>query len=215
MSEALDESEIAGGILVWVDTETTGLDCQCDDVLELGVKVTNKDLKVLREKSWVVVPPRGWYSKLEDKSCVMEMHENSGLLGEVLRRSEELEERNGAPMDETNTNLVSYAAWTWLVDDLGIKPGERPMVGSNVANFDRRFAQDKLLMFNAFFHYRNIDVSTIKELCKMYRPDIYARLPQPDAKAHRVLGDIDWSITELRFYLDNFINLDALETLGT
>lgn len=215
MNEALDESEIAGGILVWVDVESTGLDSELDDVLELGVKITNRDLKILREKSWLVVPPHGWYSKLEANLEVMEMHENSGLLGEVLRQSEELEERNGVPMDETNTNLVSYAAWTWLVDDLGIKPGERPMVGSNVANFDRRFAQDKLLMFNAFFHYRNIDVSSVKELCKMYRPDIYARLPQPDVKAHRVLEDIDWSIKELRFYLDNFINLNALETLGT
>lgn len=215
MSEPLDESEIADGILVWVDTETTGLDCQCDDVLELGVKVTTRNLEVLREKSWLVVPPRGWYSKLETNLEVMEMHENSGLVGEVLRRSEELEERNGEPMDDTNTNLVSFAAWTWLVDDLGIKPGERPMVGSNVANFDRRFAQDKLLMFNAFFHYRNIDVSTVKELCRMYRPDVYARLPQPAVKAHRVLEDIDWSIKELRFYLDNFINLSALETFGT
>lgn len=207
MSNPLDEAEVSSGLMVWVDLETTGLDEKTDYVLELGIKVTDTDLNVLRQKDWLIAPPEDWMEKLERTPAVLEMHMGSGLITDI---EHDLGIRGPFfwkdPRNEYS-NLISFFAYQWLTEGLRLEAGKYPMCGSNVANFDRKFVAEHLPMLNGFFHYRNIDVSTVKELCRIYRPDVFEKLPKPDKKDHRVLADLDWSLTELRYYLDNFLEI--------
>jgi oligoribonuclease len=207
--EPLTDEERSKGVMVWVDVETTGLDPRVDCVLEFGVKVTNRYLEVLREKDWLVLPSRDdWRDLIDSNPEVREMHYASGLVDEIQKLVEAFPEgRIGRPTRE----VASYSGWCWLVDVLKIEPGKLPMCGSNVANFDRQFAAEHLPVFHAFFHYRNIDVSSIKELCKVRAPKLYATIPAVENKPHRPLGDLEWTLRELDFYFTHFINRTWIE----
>lgn len=187
-------------VLVWVDIETTGLDAEKDVPLELGIKVTDTNLKVLHEKAWLVFEP-GWRERLLGAdSFVQEMHTKSNLKSELFDYSLNAE--------ETPAQFISSRAVYWLVEVLELPTGEYPLCGSSV-HFDRKFLQKYFPALHSFFSYRNIDVSTVKELCKRLRPKIYEknilnnpRFDKANAK-HRVLDDIDNSIEELKIYINH------------
>lgn len=199
----------APDVMVWVDIETTGLDPKLDVPLELGIKVTDPDLRVTHQKSWYI-REEGWLARLEKNPEVYEMHKKSGLLEELLV----LPKRRRLPDGQIaswGSNQAAFLAWQWLTEDLELPANEYPMCGSSV-HFDRKFAERHLFVFNAFFTYRHIDVSTLKELTKIYLPDIYDAIrnnPRFDKKnaKHRVLADIDATLDELRQYLANFLLL--------
>lgn len=197
----------APNVIVWVDLETTGLDEKFDVPLELGVKVTDLDLTVLHQESWYI-REEGWLEKLERNTLVREMHEKSGLIDELVGLPEYRRTPDGQIMS-WGSNQAAFLAWRWLTEDLGLPSGEYPMAGSSV-HFDRKFAERHLLVFNAFFTHRHIDVSTLKELAKRYRPDIYNAMkndPRFDKKnaKHRGLADIDATLKELKQYLMDFL----------
>jgi oligoribonuclease len=167
-----------------VDTETTGLDPWSDWLLEVGVVITDDDLVEIDAYSVLVkeAPTRVMSQGMSD--YVREMHTANGLLADV--------ELDGVDIDVAEWALMGK------LGEWGIEPGTIPMSGSTVA-FDRGFLKEDMPAFNALFHYRSIDVSTLKELCRQWRPDLLVESSDKDKK-HRVLDDCRASIAELRRY---------------
>lgn len=189
--------------MVWVDLETSGLEKDLHArVLEVGVIVTDNfgnQLGGIKN----LVHSYEWYESIARDPLVLEMHRKSGLVLDL--RNEEAQ--YGTP-DEAHEaygpKVVSQSIRGWLEDVMKLESGRYPMVGSTI-NFDRFFMRSCLPELNEFFHYRNVDISTLKNVCKMLNPDLYARLERPDKKAHRPLADLEWSIKEYKFYMNEFL----------
>lgn len=176
MSELQDPSN-----LVWIDLETTGLDPETCAILEIATIVTDKDLNVIAQgPNLVIHQPEHVLAGLDDWG--KRQHEASGLLAEVRRSRVALTEAEEA-------TLASVAAHC--------PPGACPLAGSSVC-FDRRFLIKHMPRLNAYLNYRQVDVSTVKELVKRWYPD--KAIPEGKASRHRALADILDSIEELRYY---------------
>jgi oligoribonuclease len=160
----------------------TGLDPILDDLIEIAVVITDYDLTVLDEGLQVVIAPSA-KSLADMGDFVREMHTSSGLL-------EELE--HGVSLLEAQRTVLEYI--TQFVPD----PGVAPLAGNTIGT-DRVFIQRDLPDVHAHLHYRNIDVSTIKELAKHWFPKSYYQSPEKNG-GHRALADIMESIRELQYY---------------
>lgn len=191
--------------LVWADLETTGLDERHDFPLEIGLIVTDERGNVHGEWSSLVMPQRasdGALINLNRYSMdpyVQNMHTESGLIADL----------EAAHSDASLIrNRVDNEAVSWLMT-FGLLPNQQELCGSTV-NFDRAFMRMYFPALFEFLHYRNIDVSTLKQLTKRLRPDLYnlwMDTIRPEPPAHRVLKDLDVTIREYKFYLDNFIKV--------
>ena len=172
--------------LVWVDIETTGTRILQDAILEVGICITTQKLELVCEKSWVCSPSRPIdLSDIHHK--VIEMHSRTGLLIESNRTNVKLADIEGEAIQ-------------MIYDNDGEKS---PACGSSV-HFDRGFLSTQAPHLNAAFHYRNIDVSTVRNLCQRYQPEVYKQKPDYGYIAHRVLDDLHASIAELRHYMTTF-----------
>jgi oligoribonuclease (3'-5' exoribonuclease) len=203
----VSESKLDSAAFVVVDLETTGLDESQDLPLELGVKITDKDLKILAQNSWLI-KPYGWQAALQANPVALDMHTKSGLVDELNATSYEFTTPEGQYMTRGYPQM-SLLAWKWLTEILGLETDKYPMCGSSV-HFDRKFTKEYLSAFDSFFTYRNIDVSTFKETAKIVAPGLYNEMqrdPRFDKKntKHRVLPDIDATLAEFKVYLDQFI----------
>lgn len=169
--------------LVWIDLEMTGLDPVRDVILEIAVMVSDGTL------DHVVEGPDLILAASEDALAAMspfvaEMHATSGLL-EAVRRS-------GAGVAEAEAEVLDF------VRAHVPQPRVAPLAGNSV-HTDRAFLAGHMPALNGWLHYRNVDVSTVKELARRWYPDAYASAPQK-AKGHRALVDIHESLAELRYY---------------
>lgn len=169
-----------GGKLAWIDMEMTGLDPDSCAVLEVACLVTDGDLEVVAEGPVLAVrPPPEAVAAMDDWN--RKHHGESGLLERVSREGV-------APAEAEARTLEFLAAH--------LKPKESPLCGNSVWQ-DRRFLVRHMPKLEAFFHYRLIDVSTVKELAKRWYPD----LPEfSKRKVHRALDDIRESVAELKYY---------------
>jgi len=168
--------------LVWVDCEMTGLDPVLDELLEIAVVITDYDLTVLDEGLQVVIAPSA--ASLENMGdFVREMHTSSGLLEELAA---------GVSLLEAEKTVLDYI--TRFVPQAGVAP-----LAGNTIGTDRVFIHKDLPAVHAHLHYRNIDVSTIKELAKHWFPKSYFQSPEKNG-GHRALADIMESIRELQYY---------------
>lgn len=176
--------------IVWVDTETTGLDPQYDVILEVAVVITDAVFETVAERSWVVRQPEIVIGPRLDRSPeVRQMHTRSGLLEELYR--------DMPPTGESDTWAVSVAV-AEFIEEHGAQGAV--LAGSNVG-FDRGFLEARMPCAIADLHYRNIDVSTVKELARRFAPTLLASAPWKGF-AHRALPDIQESIAELQHYVD-------------
>lgn len=195
---------------VFVDLETTGLLEREDFVCEVGLKVTDEKLNVLGEWSSLVMND-GWRARMASDQFVWSMHTKSGLIKDL----DQLSGNFTAHRDNTR-EVVAYRARMWLTDQMGLTPKELPITGSSI-QFDRDFLRYHMPFLNDFFSYRNIDISTIKELCYRLNPElaraIKAKFSKDNAQ-HRVLADINGSIEELRTYIDEFLFVPGEEVLA-
>lgn len=169
--------------LVWVDLEMTGLDPATELIVEIAVVVTDGQLEEVVEGPDVVVhAPEDALERMVE--VVRTMHRDSGLLDEV----------------RTTDVTVAEAEEAVLAFVLQHVPraGEAPLAGNSV-HADRAFLARFMPRFERHLHYRNVDVSTVKELARRWRPDIVASAPAK-AGGHRALADIRESIAELRHY---------------
>jgi oligoribonuclease len=171
--------------LVWIDLETTGLDPDARAILEIACLVTDKDLNELGDGIDIVVHQAGHAIGQLDPWCVRQ-HGASGLL-EAVRASK--------------TSLAQAEAETLAYVKRHCLSGKAPLSGNSVC-FDRRFLIRHMPKLEAYLHYRNVDVSSIKELVRRWRPSAIDKVTK--TSRHRALDDIRESIAELRVYRETF-----------
>ncbi|PXX06017.1 oligoribonuclease [Mycolicibacterium moriokaense] len=169
--------------LVWIDCEMTGLDLKSDLLIEIAVLVTDADLNILGDGIDVVI------------------HADDDVLSSMIPVVTEMHTRSGL-IEEVRASTVDLAAAEDLVLDYirsHVKQAKTaPLAGNSIAT-DRGFIARDMLKLDDYLHYRMIDVSSIKELCRRWYPRIYFGQPEKGL-AHRALADIHESIRELRYY---------------
>jgi len=170
-------------LLVWIDCEMTGLDLGKDKLIEVAALVTDPDLKVLGEGIDLVIHADD--AALDAMPPVVrDMHAKSGLTDEVRRST--------VTMAEAEEAVLSY------IRQFVPNPGTAPLCGNSIAT-DRGFLARDMPALDSFLHYRMIDVSSLKELCRRWYPRVYFGQPAKGL-AHRALADIRESIRELEYY---------------
>jgi oligoribonuclease len=169
--------------LVWIDCEMTGLDLRRDALIEIAALVTDGDLQVLGEGVDLVIhADESVLSQMPD--VVRDMHARSGLTEEVRRST--------VTMREAEEQVLAYVR--------SVVPDARsaPLAGNSIAT-DRGFLARDMPELDAHLHYRMVDVSSVKELCRRWFPRVFYAKPEK-GMAHRALADILESIRELDYY---------------
>jgi len=195
MSQAIEAHPAPSGAvrpnemnLVWIDMEMTGLDPDNDRVIEIAAIVTDAELNILAE---------GPVFAIHQSDAVLDKmdawnkgtHGRSGLI-EKVRASTVTE-------DEASAQMISFLRQY-------VPAGKSPMCGNSICQ-DRRFMARHMPALERFFHYRNVDVSTIKELCRRWKPELISGFKKH--QMHTALADILESVEELRYYREHFIRL--------
>ena len=174
--------------LIWLDMEMTGLEPDRDRIIEIAIVLTNEKLETLAEAPVITVhQPESVLDAMDDWN--KNTHGKSGLIGRV--RASTVSEA------EAEALMIAFLQ-QW------VPARTSPMCGNSVCQ-DRRFLARWMPQFENYFHYRNLDVSTLKELAKRWRPEVYAGVKK--AGSHTALADIHESIGELRHYRDTFLRL--------
>jgi oligoribonuclease len=168
--------------LVWIDCEMTGLNVELDCLVEIAVVITNSELEILDEGLNIVIKPRpeSWANMNE---FVRNMHTESGLINDV---------ESGLDLADAEQLILDY------VKQYVPEARQSPLAGNSIGT-DRMFLNRYMPSLDQHLHYRNIDVSSIKELTRRWYPRAYFQLPKKEG-GHRALADILESITELRYY---------------
>ena len=173
--------------LIWVDMEMTGLNPDSDRVIEIATIVTSLDLDILAEGPVIAIHQSDEVLAQMDEWNTR-THTNSGLVDRV----------RASGFDE-----VSAAQETLHFLDERVTPNRSPMCGNSICQ-DRRFMARHLPSLETFFHYRNLDVTTLKLLANYWRPELPAA---PKRNVHEALADIRESIEELRYFKEHLIRL--------
>ncbi|MCG8055988.1 MAG: oligoribonuclease [Candidatus Thiodiazotropha taylori] len=174
--------------LIWIDLEMTGLDTQQDEIIEIATIVTDANLNILAEGPVIAVQqPQAVLDGMDEWN--QRQHGGSGLL-ERVKQSQYSEAEAQA---ETIRFLQQY-----------VPAGASPMCGNSICQ-DRRFLARTMPELEAYFHYRNLDVSTLKELINRWSPSLSEGFTKQGK--HLALDDIKDSIAELNFYRNHFLRL--------
>lgn len=168
--------------LVWIDCEMTGLDYVKDALVEVAALVTDFELNVLGEGvDLVIAPPPEAIEQMVP--FVRDMHTSSGLIEELAA---------GTTLADAESQVLAYIREH-------CPEGSRPPLAGNSVGTDRTFLARDMPELESFLHYRNVDVSSIKELSRHWYPRAYFNAPAKSG-GHRALADIQESIEELRYY---------------
>lgn len=168
--------------LVWIDCEMTGLDLEVDELVEIAVVITDFELRPVDPGFQIVIRPSdAALSNMNE--FVTNMHEKSGLIHEI---------QNGVSLADAQAQTLEYIK--------RFAPVERkaPLAGNTIGT-DRMFLAKYMPQVDQWLHYRNVDVSSIKELSRRWYPRVFFQTPGKDG-GHRALADILESIRELRYY---------------
>jgi len=168
--------------IVWADCEMTGLDIEKDEICEIAVIVTDDQLKQVDEGIQIVIKPSS-AAMANMGDFVRQMHTESGLLSEL---------ESGVSLESAQEQVLAYLA-KYITE-----PKTAPLAGNSIGT-DRMFIIRQMPKLDAFLHYRNIDVSSLKELVRRWYPRVYFQLPKKNG-SHRALADIRESIQELAYY---------------
>jgi oligoribonuclease len=183
------------GNLIWIDLEMTGLDTDNDTIIEIATIVTDKHLNELAEGPAVaIVQPREVMDSMDEWNT--RHHGNSGLTERVV-----------------NSNTTARQAEIATLEFLSkwVDPGVSPMAGNSICQ-DRRFLAREMPELERYFHYRNLDVSTLKILAQHWAPEVASGFSKESD--HRALSDIRDSIAELRWYRDQLFDQQKLKATG-
>ena len=174
--------------LIWLDMEMTGLDPERERIIELAMIVTDVNLVTVAESPvWVVHQSDAQLDAMDDWNKAT--HGRSGLIDKV----------RASTLDEAGVEAAALAFMQQYVPS-----GASPMCGNSIGQ-DRRFMVRYLPQLEAWFHYRNLDVSTLKELCRRWKPELAKGFVKKSD--HTALADIRESIEELKYYREHFIKL--------
>ena len=174
--------------LIWVDMEMTGLEPDSDRIIEVAVVITDMHLNIIAEGPVFAIHQTDETMDKMD-SWNKGTHGRSGLIERVKTST----------VDEAEAEAALIAFMRQYVP-----AGKSPMCGNTICQ-DRRFMVRTMPKLEAFFHYRNLDVSTLKELCKRWKPEIVSGFKKH--QKHTALADILESIEELKYYREHFIKL--------
>ncbi|GAA5787109.1 oligoribonuclease [Chitiniphilus shinanonensis] len=178
--------------LIWLDMEMTGLDPQQDRIIELAIVITDSNLNIVAESPvWAVHQSDAVLDGMDDWN--KGTHGRSGLIDRVKQST----------LDEA---AVTAQALEFLA--LHVPKNASPMCGNSICQ-DRRFMARWMPELETWFHYRNLDVSTLKELCRRWRPEVH-RMFKKQGK-HTALADIHESIDELKFYREHFLKVPSAQ----
>ena len=175
--------------LVWLDCEMTGLEPDVERIIEIAVIVTGPNLE-----------PR-------IEGPVLVIHQSDAQLDQMDAWNKGTHGKSGLIAKVKASTVTEEQAQTQLIAFLGqyVAKGGAPMCGNSIGQ-DRRFLVKYMPLLEAFFHYRNIDVSTLKELSKRWRPEVYKSFKKQ--QRHTALADVHESIDELAHYREHFFRLN-------
>lgn len=168
--------------IVWADCEMTGLDLDKDEICEIAVIVTDDQLKPVDDGIQIVIKPSA-AALANMGDFVRQMHTDSGLLNQL---------ESGVSLESAQEQVLQY------LSNYITEPKTAPLAGNSIGT-DRMFIIRQMPKLDAFLHYRNIDVSSLKELVRRWYPRVYFQLPKKNG-SHRALVDIRESIQELAYY---------------
>jgi len=178
--------------LIWIDLEMTGLNTGTDHIIEIATIVTDRDLNELAVGPvMAVTQPKSVTDAMDDWN--RQHHGDSGLTTRVLEK--------GLSLAEVESATLEFLAQH-------VKEGSSPMCGNSICQ-DRRFMAREMPLLEAFFHYRNLDVSTLKILAQIWAPDVAGSFKKESN--HRALSDIRDSIAELRHYREHLLVKSTLQ----
>jgi len=174
--------------LVWIDMEMTGLDPEKERIIEVAAVVTEPDLTFVAQGPVLVV------------------HQSDALLEAMDKWNQSTHAKSGLIEKVKESRLDEERAQDLMLDFLGrhVPAGKSPMCGNTIGQ-DRRFMVKYMPRLEAFFHYRNLDVSTLKELSMRWKPEVCKSFVKQSR--HEALADIYESIEELKHYREHFIRL--------
>jgi len=173
--------------LIWIDLEMTGLIPEKDNIIEIATVITDADLNVLAEGPSLAIHQDNKYLESMDEWNTRQ-HTKSGLVQRVKESEISVNEAEKQTLDF----VMKY-----------VDPGTSPMCGNSICQ-DRRFLYNYMPKLEKFFHYRHIDVSTLKELAVRWKPDVVSTSFKQSK--HLALSDIYDSINELKHYREHFID---------
>lgn len=174
--------------LIWIDLEMTGLDTQKDHIIEIATLITDSQLNILAEGPDLVIHQTDdILNKMDEWNT--KQHGKSGLTLRVKQ-------------SDCTLKMAEEATLEFIKKYVSAKSS--PMCGNTVCQ-DRRFLSRLMPSLEAYFHYRHLDVSTVKELARMWAPDIFKGVNKESR--HLALEDIKESVEELRYYRDHFFKL--------
>lgn len=176
--------------LLWLDMEMTGLDPDNDRIIELAIVVTDSQLNIVEESpSWAVHQPDSVLDAMDDWN--KGTHGRSGLIDRIKASS--------LTVADVEREALAFVAQY-------VPKSASPMCGNSICQ-DRRFMARGMPELETWFHYRNLDVSTLKELCKRWQPEIHRQFKKQGK--HTALADIHESIEELKFYREHFLRVPS------
>lgn len=174
--------------LIWTDLEMTGLEPQQDEIIEIATIVTDKDLNILEEGPVIAIHQANEILDGMDEWNTQH-HGDSGLVDRVKRSSHSMRDAEMETLEFVKRYVPARTS---------------PMCGNSICQ-DRRFMARLMPELESFFHYRNLDVSTLKELARLWKPELLNGFKKKGA--HLAMDDIRESIDEMKYYRETFMRL--------
>ncbi len=183
---------ITDDVRVWVDSETTGLNMHECDLIEVEFWLTDKFAEEVYDKLHIVIEPGPEWDKYAEEYA-FDLHTKNGLLREAVQ--------HGVSLHEAQSLFLEW------VNKHSLKSNLYSMYGANVANFDRQWLKTYMPKAEGWFHYRNVDISTLRNLAKDFYPKVLRTMPKVETD-HRTYNCLPGALAQFRHLTENFLFIE-------